>query len=658
MDSGSNNTLSTSSRPPAPHKRGKIQIRRITDNRTRQVTFLKRKNGLLKKAMELGVLCDCEVAVIVYNPHNGKLFEYSSISMERVLNRYATYSGPSERRKPEQFFDVGAAKGHSNIPVNEPNVAIAAQNASLAASNRQRPTYKFEEEQDGMGIAKKRKLASGETPTFVFSGEGIPIPHLVNQPVSTAVPKMDSEASRQNMGLRNPTHTVPLTQIVQVPHPLPVLPIQYPVDGYGHVSDSAHRMTSTTEPSHPISHTMSHLDYMPQAQNEDRFIQLGPNVENKRLRQTSRAPPISTHVPLTYATGHPPSQVYQRMFEEPVTNAPPPAAGSGPPKHEMMHPEPQNRPGEEHILNYREEEGYAAARDWPYQGHGTVAEGNRERDEHCSNQTSLGIPTSRAGTADVPHSEALPQHPQEKQGVEISTSGTEDVEFPRSEAPADHSLAKNGGDFSEVPDGTNLKKTLQQPEKNEYSNKENERTENSNKENERTENSNKENERTENSNKENERLENVPPPKLGLRRDGALPGPSSEGGAHITPSLSAPLIPTLSEALGSIPRLQIPATPNGQPWALSSLSNDGGNSVSLTPFFNLDSTSARGRARNPFAPSPGSGVVPLTPRFFGLEQSSTRSLFRNTDTTPFAPGMSDGEQGGSGEQQPGDGKPE
>lgn len=54
--------------------RRKISIAPIKDDRNRQVTFLKRKNGLFKKAYELGVLCSADVAVVVFNA-NGKLFE-------------------------------------------------------------------------------------------------------------------------------------------------------------------------------------------------------------------------------------------------------------------------------------------------------------------------------------------------------------------------------------------------------------------------------------------------------------------------------------------------------------------------------------------------------------------------------------------------------
>uniref|UniRef100_A0A453MQ19 MADS-box domain-containing protein n=1 Tax=Aegilops tauschii subsp. strangulata TaxID=200361 RepID=A0A453MQ19_AEGTS len=58
-------------------KRGRREMRRIEDATSRQVTFSKRRSGLLKKAFELGVLCDAEVALIVFSPR-GRLYEYAS----------------------------------------------------------------------------------------------------------------------------------------------------------------------------------------------------------------------------------------------------------------------------------------------------------------------------------------------------------------------------------------------------------------------------------------------------------------------------------------------------------------------------------------------------------------------------------------------------
>ncbi|CAK9178141.1 unnamed protein product [Ilex paraguariensis] len=57
--------------------RQRIEIRKIDNLTARQVTFSKRRKGLFKKAKELSVLCDAEVALVVFSA-TGKLFEYAS----------------------------------------------------------------------------------------------------------------------------------------------------------------------------------------------------------------------------------------------------------------------------------------------------------------------------------------------------------------------------------------------------------------------------------------------------------------------------------------------------------------------------------------------------------------------------------------------------
>jgi MADS-box transcription factor len=73
--------------------RGPVQLRRIENKINRQVTFSKRRSGLLKKAHEISVLCDAEVALIVFST-KGKLYEYSSqdSNMDVILERYQRYS--------------------------------------------------------------------------------------------------------------------------------------------------------------------------------------------------------------------------------------------------------------------------------------------------------------------------------------------------------------------------------------------------------------------------------------------------------------------------------------------------------------------------------------------------------------------------------------
>ncbi|KAM7278530.1 hypothetical protein ACFE04_005664 [Oxalis oulophora] len=59
--------------------RGKIVIRRIDNSTSRQVTFSKRRNGLLKKAKELAILCDAEVGIVIFSS-TGKLYDFASTS--------------------------------------------------------------------------------------------------------------------------------------------------------------------------------------------------------------------------------------------------------------------------------------------------------------------------------------------------------------------------------------------------------------------------------------------------------------------------------------------------------------------------------------------------------------------------------------------------
>lgn len=99
--------------------RGRVQLKRIENKINRQVTFSKRRSGLLKKAHEISVLCDAEVALIGFST-KGKLFEYStnSCSMEKILERYERYSYAEKQL-------------NSNDP--EPNGSLSLEHAKLKA---------------------------------------------------------------------------------------------------------------------------------------------------------------------------------------------------------------------------------------------------------------------------------------------------------------------------------------------------------------------------------------------------------------------------------------------------------------------------------------------------------------------------------------------
>ncbi|KAL6188001.1 hypothetical protein ACLB2K_039396 [Fragaria x ananassa] len=71
----------------------KIEIEKIDNLPARQVTYSKRRRGLLKKASELSILCDCEFSVIIFSA-TGKLLRRISLrGINRTRTRWETLTG-------------------------------------------------------------------------------------------------------------------------------------------------------------------------------------------------------------------------------------------------------------------------------------------------------------------------------------------------------------------------------------------------------------------------------------------------------------------------------------------------------------------------------------------------------------------------------------
>ncbi|XP_030623135.1 myocyte enhancer factor 2ca isoform X5 [Chanos chanos] len=116
--------------------RKKIQIARIMDERNRQVTFTKRKFGLMKKAYELSVLCDCEIALIIFNSTN-KLFQYASTDMDKVLLKYTEYNEPHESRTNSDIVEAIPPSNYDmpvSIPATNPNSLLYSHPGSSLGS--------------------------------------------------------------------------------------------------------------------------------------------------------------------------------------------------------------------------------------------------------------------------------------------------------------------------------------------------------------------------------------------------------------------------------------------------------------------------------------------------------------------------------------------
>ncbi|KAG5573343.1 hypothetical protein H5410_063109 [Solanum commersonii] len=96
--------------------RRKVEIKRIQDKNCRQVAFCKRRKGLLKKAKEISVLCDVDVAVVIIS-NRGRLHEFSSNnSLTEILQRYESHVEAEKENSaviqvPETHLLLESAKG-------------------------------------------------------------------------------------------------------------------------------------------------------------------------------------------------------------------------------------------------------------------------------------------------------------------------------------------------------------------------------------------------------------------------------------------------------------------------------------------------------------------------------------------------------------------
>ncbi|KAE9522821.1 hypothetical protein AGLY_016783 [Aphis glycines] len=111
--------------------RKKINITKIQDEHKSHVVFKKRKFSFMKKAYELSVLCDCEVAIIIFDKSD-KLYQYASTDMDQVLLKYTECNEPYEsltnknviaklnRTQPKQYQVITTPR---RIAINHNNIS-------------------------------------------------------------------------------------------------------------------------------------------------------------------------------------------------------------------------------------------------------------------------------------------------------------------------------------------------------------------------------------------------------------------------------------------------------------------------------------------------------------------------------------------------------
>ncbi|RXH69938.1 hypothetical protein DVH24_007194 [Malus domestica] len=78
--------------------RVKLKIKRLENTNGRQATYAKRKNGIMKKANELSILCDIDIVLLMFSPTGKPSLCSGKRSIEEVIAKFAQLT-PQERAK-------------------------------------------------------------------------------------------------------------------------------------------------------------------------------------------------------------------------------------------------------------------------------------------------------------------------------------------------------------------------------------------------------------------------------------------------------------------------------------------------------------------------------------------------------------------------------
>ncbi|GLT38865.1 hypothetical protein SLA2020_130830 [Shorea laevis] len=119
--------------------RRKVEMKRIEDKSSRQVTFSKRRSGLIKKARELSILCDVDIAVVIFSSR-GKPYEFSSTnSLGSIFERYSSHnvrgSEASKGAKPA-FISCAELLNMVESQLEQPNIEQLSRTDLIKLENQ------------------------------------------------------------------------------------------------------------------------------------------------------------------------------------------------------------------------------------------------------------------------------------------------------------------------------------------------------------------------------------------------------------------------------------------------------------------------------------------------------------------------------------------
>ncbi|XP_059613879.1 myocyte-specific enhancer factor 2 isoform X9 [Phlebotomus argentipes] len=256
--------------------RKKIQISRITDERNRQVTFNKRKFGVMKKAYELSVLCDCEIALIIFSSSN-KLYQYASTDMDKVLLKYTEYNEPHESLTNKNIIEALTKKENKN-GVMSPEAEEPEAEYSLTP--RTEAKYNKIDEDFQLMVQRNQQIAAGARVNMSGSNYALP----VSVPVAAGAYSGEAGMLQASPQMAH-TNISPRPSSSETDSVYPSGSMLEMSNGYPHSTSPLGGSPSPGPSPGLASHHLSHKQHSP-----------GPNRSNSNLRVVIPSPLTPNHM--------------------------------------------------------------------------------------------------------------------------------------------------------------------------------------------------------------------------------------------------------------------------------------------------------------------------------------------------------------------------
>ncbi|XP_059613881.1 myocyte-specific enhancer factor 2 isoform X10 [Phlebotomus argentipes] len=252
--------------------RKKIQISRITDERNRQVTFNKRKFGVMKKAYELSVLCDCEIALIIFSSSN-KLYQYASTDMDKVLLKYTEYNEPHESLTNKNIIEKENKNGVMSPEAEEPE-------AEYSLTPRTEAKYNKIDEDFQLMVQRNQQIAAGARVNMSGSNYALP----VSVPVAAGAYSGEAGMLQASPQMAH-TNISPRPSSSETDSVYPSGSMLEMSNGYPHSTSPLGGSPSPGPSPGLASHHLSHKQHSP-----------GPNRSNSNLRVVIPSPLTPNHM--------------------------------------------------------------------------------------------------------------------------------------------------------------------------------------------------------------------------------------------------------------------------------------------------------------------------------------------------------------------------